>query len=78
MAFAVSACLSVPALAQNLSAQSAKIEELSRAGKYSEALPLAQAMVANLEKTDNARDLASALNNLAKVYADLGQDDQAE
>ncbi|MBR0826518.1 CHAT domain-containing protein [Bradyrhizobium manausense] len=78
LALAVTASFSAPGLTQGLSAQSAKIDELSRAGKYSEALPLAQAMVANLEKTNNARDLSGALNNLAKVYADLGQEDQVE
>ena len=31
-------------------ARSAKIDELSRAGKYAEAIPLAQAMLAGLEK----------------------------
>ena len=47
------------------------------AGKYSEALPLAQGMVANLEK-DNGRELAAALNNLGQVYAGQGRDDLAE
>lgn len=51
---------------------------LRSAGKYSEALLLAQAMVASLEKTSNNRDLAAALNNLAQIYADQGHDDRAE
>jgi tetratricopeptide (TPR) repeat protein len=62
----------------DLSAQSARINELSRAGKYSEALPLAIAMVASLEKSNNSRDLAGALNNLAQIHAAQGHDDQAE
>ena len=48
------------------------------AGKYSEALPLAQAMVASLEKSDNGRELAAALNNLGQVHAGQGRDDLAE
>lgn len=48
------------------------------AGKYSEALPLAQGMVASLEKSDNGRELAAALNNLGQVYAGQGRDDLAE
>ncbi len=69
-----------PSLAQkaDLSAQSARIKALRSAGKYAEALPLAQAMVASLEKTNNSRDLAAALNNLAQIDADQGHDDQAE
>src|SRR3569623_915220 len=69
-----------PSLAQkaDLSAQSARINALRSAGKYAEALPLAQAMVASLEKTNNSRDLAAALNNLAQINADQGHDDQAE
>lgn len=72
-------CCGVPASAQSPAAQSAKAAELSRAGKYSEALPLAQAAVAALEKTGpNSRAFAGALNNLAQLYGDLGRDDQAE
>ncbi|RTE89135.1 CHAT domain-containing tetratricopeptide repeat protein [Bradyrhizobium sp. LVM 105] len=69
-----------PGLAQkgDLSSQSARVNALRSAGKYSEALPLAQAMVASLEKTSNNRDLAAALNNLAQIEADQGHDDQAE
>lgn len=80
LALAISVSASAPGLAESggLAAQSARINELSRAGKYSEALPLAQAMVASLEKTNNSRDLAGALNNLAQVYAAQGHDDQAE
>lgn len=48
------------------------------AGKYSEALPLAQGMVASLEKSDDGRELAAALNNLGQVYAGQGRDDLAE
>ncbi|WP_426613120.1 CHAT domain-containing tetratricopeptide repeat protein [Bradyrhizobium sp. McL0616] len=80
LALAITASLATPGLAQTggLAAQSARINALRSAGKYAEALPLAQAMVASLEKTSNNRDLAGALNNLAQIYADQGHDDQAE
>ncbi|MFB6414612.1 CHAT domain-containing tetratricopeptide repeat protein [Bradyrhizobium tunisiense] len=80
LALAINASFAVPGLAQkgDLSAQSARVTALRGAGKYSEALPLAQAMVASLEKTGNNRDLAAALNNLAQIHADQGHDDQAE
>ncbi|AWL93464.1 CHAT domain-containing protein/Tfp pilus assembly protein PilF [Bradyrhizobium ottawaense] len=80
LALAITTSLATPGLAQksDLSAQSGRINALRSAGKYSEALPLAQAMVASLEKTSNNRDLAAALNNLGQIYADQGHDDQAE
>ncbi|MCP3474050.1 CHAT domain-containing protein [Bradyrhizobium sp. CCGUVB1N3] len=78
LALALGASFATSATAQNLAVQSAKINELSRAGKYAEALSQAQAMVASLEKGNNHRDLAGALNNLAQVYAAQGHDDQAE
>ncbi|MDH6263990.1 CHAT domain-containing protein [Bradyrhizobium sp. BR13661] len=80
LTLAVTVSLATPGLAQTggLAAQSARINALRTAGKYAEALPLAQAMVASLEKTNNNRDLAAALNNLAQIYADQGHDDQAE
>ncbi|GLR89066.1 CHAT domain-containing tetratricopeptide repeat protein [Bradyrhizobium iriomotense] len=78
LALALGASFTTSATAQNLAAQSARINELNRAGKYAEALSLAQAMVASLEKGNNSRDLAGALNNLAQVYAAQGHDDQAE
>ncbi|MET4255360.1 CHAT domain-containing protein/Tfp pilus assembly protein PilF [Bradyrhizobium sp. S3.12.5] len=80
LALAITASLAAPGLAQkgNLAAESARINELTKAGRYSEALPLAQAMVASLEKSDNGRELAAALNNLGQVYAGQGRDDLAE
>lgn len=80
LALAITASLATHGLAQTggLAAQSARINALRTAGKYSEALPLAQALVAALEKTNNNRDLAAALNNLAQIYADQGHDDQTE
>lgn len=80
LALAITTSFAAPGLAQkgDLSAQSARINALRSAGKYAEALPLAQAMVASLEKTSNNRDLAAALNNLAQIYGDRGHDDQAE
>ncbi|WP_439359009.1 CHAT domain-containing tetratricopeptide repeat protein [Bradyrhizobium sp. DASA03007] len=80
LALAASASLSTAALAQkgNLAAQGARVNALMSAGKYSEALPLAQAMVASLEKSDNGRELAAALNNLGQIHAGQGSDDLAE
>jgi CHAT domain-containing protein/Tfp pilus assembly protein PilF len=80
LALAITTSFAAPGLAQkaDLSAQSARINALRSAGKYSEALPLAQAMVTSLENTTNSRDLAAALNNLGQIYADQGHDDQAE
>jgi tetratricopeptide (TPR) repeat protein len=70
---------SVPASAQSPVAQSNRASELIRAGKYLDALPLAQAAVASLEKTGpGSRDFAGALNNLAQLYGDLGRDADAE
>ncbi|MGC2774490.1 MAG: CHAT domain-containing tetratricopeptide repeat protein [Bradyrhizobium sp.] len=69
-----------PALAQksDLAAESGRIIALSRAGKYREALPLAQAMAAVLETTTNRRELAAALINLGQIEASLGRDAEAE
>ncbi|RXT48975.1 CHAT domain-containing tetratricopeptide repeat protein [Bradyrhizobium betae] len=78
LALVIAGSLATPALAQKgLAAESARINALMSAGKYSEALPLAQGMVTSLEK-DNGRELAAALNNLGQVYAGQGRDDLAE
>src|SRR5215470_2940936 len=78
LALASSAGPVAPSFAQGLAAQSAKINELGSAGKYNEAIALAQAMVANLDKGTPSRDLAGALNNLAQLYGDVGRDAEAE
>jgi CHAT domain-containing protein len=78
LALAGAAFVGTSSFAQGLSAQSGKIIQLTRAGKYAEALPLAQAMVAQLEKGPPNRDLAGAINNLAQVYGDMGRDAEAE
>jgi CHAT domain-containing protein/tetratricopeptide (TPR) repeat protein len=78
LALAGAASVATPSFAQGLSAQSGRIIQLTRAGKYAEALPLAQAMVAQLEKGSPNRDLAGAINNLAQVYGDMGRDAEAE
>jgi tetratricopeptide (TPR) repeat protein len=75
---ALAAGVTSPAVAEGLFAQSGKVIELIRAGKYNEALPLAQAMVADQEKRLPSRDLAGALNNLAEVYSGMGRDAEAE
>ena len=67
-----------PCAAESLGAQSARINALGDAGKYSQAIPLAEAMLANLEKGPPTRDLAGALNNLAQLYGDVGRDAEAE
>ncbi|MVT51183.1 tetratricopeptide repeat protein [Bradyrhizobium yuanmingense] len=78
LTLAITTLLATPALAQKgLAAESARLNALISAGKYSEALPLAQATVASLEK-DNGRDLSAALNNLGQVHAGQGRDDLAE
>jgi tetratricopeptide (TPR) repeat protein len=68
------------ALAQGgLSARSGKVIALSEAGKYAEAIALAQAMASELEKSQpNSRDYAGALNNLAQLYSETGRDAEAE
>jgi CHAT domain-containing protein/Tfp pilus assembly protein PilF len=81
LALVASACLSAPSFAQNeTAALNARITELSRAGKYSEAIPLAQRLVANLEKAHGPfnRDVAASLNNLALLYGNQGRDAEAE
>jgi CHAT domain-containing protein/tetratricopeptide (TPR) repeat protein len=78
LALLVSACWAAPSSAQGLAAQSAKVAELGRAGKYTEAIALAQAMLAAQEKNPASRDYAGALNNLAQLYGDVGRDAEAE
>jgi CHAT domain-containing protein/Tfp pilus assembly protein PilF len=72
--------LMAPSSAGEVAATSARIAELSRAGKYSEAFPLAQRQLESLEKTRGPfdRDVAGAMNNLAQLYGDLGKDAEAE
>jgi CHAT domain-containing protein/Tfp pilus assembly protein PilF len=75
-------CLTTSASAQktDAAARSAEIAELSRAGKYSEAIPLAQRLLADMEKAHGPdhRDVAAALNNLALLYGSQGRDAEAE
>src|ERR1700761_5141448 len=82
LALVASACLGTSSFAQksDTAGLSARIAELSRTGKYSEAIPLAQRQVANLEKSLGpvSRDFAGALNNLALLYGSQGQDSEAE
>src|SRR3954454_16872881 len=89
LTLAITASLVTPSLGQTspaqtspaqkgLAAESARINTLMSAGRYSEALPLAQGMVASLEKSDTGRELAAALNNLGQVHAGQGHDDLAE
>ena len=74
LAFWASTCFTTPSAAQKgeTAALSAKINDLSRAGKYAEAAALAQGQVENLEKKYGPahRDVGAALNNLAQVSAD--------
>ena len=82
LALLASTCLSAPSLAQKseTAAVSAKINELSRAGKYAEAVALAQGQVESLEKKYGPahRDVGAALNNLAQLYGSQGRDAEAE
>jgi CHAT domain-containing protein/Tfp pilus assembly protein PilF len=82
LALIASACVSTSSFAQKNepAALGARIAELSRAGKYSDAMPLAQRQVANLEESFGPvnRDLAGALNNLALLYGNQGRDSEAE
>jgi CHAT domain-containing protein/Tfp pilus assembly protein PilF len=74
--------LTTPSSAQknDAAARSAAIAELSRAGKYLQATPLAQRLLADMEKTygPDHRDVAAALNNLAQLYGSQGNDAEAE
>jgi CHAT domain-containing protein/tetratricopeptide (TPR) repeat protein len=80
LALATSTWLTVPAAAQNVAAQTTKVIELERAGKFQEALSLAQKTLVDAEKARGPvhRDVAAALNNLGHVQASLGQDAEAE
>ena len=82
LAMAANGCLTAPSSAQksDAAARSAQISELSRAGKYSEAVPLAQRLLADMEQAHGPdhRDVAASLNNLALLYGSLGRDADAE
>lgn len=80
LALAASTCPATPAPAQNVSAQTTKIIDLERAGKFQEALALAQKTLADAEKARGPvhRDVAAASNNLGHVLASLGRDSEAE
>jgi len=80
LALAASACVATSASAQNVAAQTNKIIELERAGKFADALTLAQKTLADAEKAHGPvhRDVAASLNNLGHAYANLGQDVEAE
>jgi CHAT domain-containing protein/tetratricopeptide (TPR) repeat protein len=82
LALVVSACLNAPSSAQkiDIAVRSSAISELSRAGKYSQAIPLAQQLLADLEKArgPSDADVAGAMNNLAMLYGSQGQDADAE
>jgi hypothetical protein len=77
MALVASVCIAAPSSAQknDVAARNAQIAQLSRAGKYSEAIPLAQRLVADLEKASGPanRDVAASLNNLALLYGNQGR-----
>lgn len=75
LALAMNAGLGAPS-----SAQKGEVAALSRAGKYSEAIPLAQGQLESLEKKYGPfnGDVAGALNNLALLYGNRGRDAEAE
>jgi CHAT domain-containing protein/DNA-binding SARP family transcriptional activator len=74
--------LSAPAAAQEneAAALNAKVLELYRAGKFTEAIPLARRALAMREKAagPDRLDLATALNNLAELYRVQGNYAEAE
>ncbi|MBN8987992.1 MAG: CHAT domain-containing protein [Rhizobiales bacterium] len=82
VALLASTCLSAPSSAQksDTAALTAKINELSRAGKYSDAVALAQSQLESLEKKygPSHRDVGAVLNNLAQLYGSQGRDAEAE
>ena len=82
LALLATTSLSAPSVAQksDTAALSAKINELGRAGKYAEAVALAQGQVESLEKQFGPahRDVGAALNNLAQLYGSQGRDAEAE
>ncbi|HKS19754.1 MAG TPA: CHAT domain-containing tetratricopeptide repeat protein [Bradyrhizobium sp.] len=80
LALAAGTCLTAPSAAQTVTARSAAIAELSKAGKYSEAVPLAQKLLADMEKAHGPdhRDVAASLNNLGMLYGSTGRDTEAE
>ena len=71
---------SLSAQKADAASRSAEIAELSRAGKYSEAIPLAQRLLADMEQAHGPvhRDVAASLNNLALLYGNQGRDAEAE
>lgn len=77
-----SACFGAPSFAQKSegAALNTRIAELYRAGKYSEAIPLAQRLLAIKEAATGPfhTDVAGALNNLALLYSSQGRDAEAE
>jgi tetratricopeptide (TPR) repeat protein len=81
-AFVLALCLSPPMRAQSSKAVelNQRVIELYRAGKYAEAIPLAQQLLAIREKTlgPNHPDVASALNNLAALYEEQSLYEKAE
>ena len=82
LALLATMCLSAPSSAQKgeTAALSARINELSRAGKYAEAVALAQGQLETLEKKygPGHRDVGAVLNNLAQLYGSQGRDAEAE
>src|SRR5262249_15496310 len=65
-------------LAEGLGAQSARINALGSAGKYSEGIPRAESLLANLAKGPPTKDLAGVIIRLAELYVDVGGDAEAE
>jgi hypothetical protein len=82
VALVASVYFGAPSFAQKnqVAAFNARIAELNRAGNYSEAIPLAQHLLAEMEKIHGPdhRDVAASLNNLALLHGNQGQDADAE
>jgi len=69
--------LGTPSAAEGPYAQRARISALGSAEKYAQAIPLAKAMLANLDKGPPTKDLAGALNNLTQLYSEVDRDAEA-
>src|SRR5262245_45216642 len=78
----VNSFIDMPATAQRdeAAALTEKVTELYRAGKFSEAIPLARRALALLEKQlgPDHPDVAQLLNNLAELYRNQGRYADAE
>jgi len=57
-----------------------QVEQLYKEGKYKQAIPIAERVLAIREKVlgNEHLDIATSLNNLAELYRNMGSYDKAE